>query len=173
LLPTPTPHKRVPASLLFFQTIQQVDVRSSWKQQQPPTASKAVATDPQQRSEAEVQTTDRTDAAVQATSGPHGASSKARVDAASLSSFLDHAGSSMLSELAANVDYAAGRSRHTRKAGSEVGTLQQQLCRLHYAAAFVRAVGLFDLQGMMLQCYSHVMLHCVASAASAITTYLT
>jgi hypothetical protein len=89
-------------------------------QQQPPTASKAIATDPQQRSTAEVQTTDRADAAVQATAGPHGTSTKARVDAASLSAFLEHAGSSMLSELAANVDYAAGRSRHTRKAGSEV-----------------------------------------------------
>jgi Tfp pilus assembly protein PilV len=109
------------ASLLISEQFQlQVDVRSSWKQQQPPTVSKAIATDPQQCSEAEVQTTDRADAAVQATAGPHGTSAKARVDAASVSAFLEHAGSSMLSELAANVDYAAGRSRHTRKAGSEV-----------------------------------------------------
>lgn len=93
---------------------------SSWKQQKPPTASKAVATDPQQRSEAEVQTTDRADAAVQATAAAHGTSAKARVDGSSLSSFLQAAGSSMLSELAANVDCAAGRSQHSRLASSEV-----------------------------------------------------
>ncbi|WIA14099.1 hypothetical protein OEZ85_002646 [Tetradesmus obliquus] len=95
------------------------DVFSSWKQQKPPTASKAVATDPQQRSEAEVQTTDRADAAVQATAAAHGTSAKARVDGSSLSSFLQAAGSSMLSELAANVDCAAGRSQHSRLASSE------------------------------------------------------
>jgi hypothetical protein len=103
--------------------LQKVEVRSSWKQQQPPAASKAVATDQQQRDDAEVQTTDRADAAVQVTASGLSSAAKARVDATSLSSFLQQAGSSMLSELAANNEFAAGRSQHTRRADREVWML--------------------------------------------------
>eukprot|EP00775_Hariotina_reticulata_P009740 gene9740-9898_t len=96
------------------------DVPSTWRQYKQPTSCKATATDPIPQQDAEVQSSDRSDAAVQVAASQASAatnpSASARLDAASLLQFLMRAVPGMLQELSASPqEQRAGLAQQARQ----------------------------------------------------------